>query len=106
MSPEAYEVLAASSFPTERRRYFEEMADQVDTLRSFLALEGEADRAQKRAEGEHWAGVIGSATETDTGTTTARLWELLVYSHDRDHRERAAALICRRLRRRPRVEAA
>ena len=96
-------VLAANAFPEERRCYFEEMAEQAETLRSFLAAEDEADRAQRRAEGDHWSSVVGAATGT---RTSGRLWEVLLYSRDREHRDRAAAAICRRLRRGRTTEAA
>jgi hypothetical protein len=106
MTSDEWEGLAAAVFADEARLFWSEVAERADLERAFLALEREADRAQCMAEGEHWARTIGMATETDAGTTTARLWEVLLYSHDRDHRERAATLICRRLRRGPRAEAA
>lgn len=92
------EVAAAAAFSEERRHYYADVAEEADELRAFLALEDEADLAQRRAEGGRWARVIGTATEIDL-STTGRLWEVLLYSPNRDHRERAAAILCRALRR-------
>jgi hypothetical protein len=92
MSPEAWEVVGANGFPEERRRYFLDMAADAELMRSWHALEEEADRAQKRATAERWAGRLGLSP------TEAPVLRVLLYARNRDQKRRAGKLICDALR--------
>ena len=93
MSPEAYEVLAAGAFPEARIAYYETIAAETELeLLARELEEAEADLCWRTA-GRRYARALGLPE------TLAPLVAIMVLSPDREHRGRAADVICRAVRR-------
>jgi hypothetical protein len=92
VTPEEREVLAATVFASTARDYWARVADEADLERVYVGMEDEADRTQKRLEGDVWARAVGRACAVDL-SAEAGLWELLLHSPDVAVRAKAADLI-------------
>jgi len=93
VSLDFYELLAAVSFVDERRVHYCDLVDETEREMLFRDRERVAHELAKREAGFRWAVALGLSP------VLGPIVSIMIFDATRDHRQRAASLICRALRR-------